>query len=192
MTGDRLILVGRVAGAFGVRGEVRITSFAAEPSALLRYRSLRDEAGAVALTLTGGRVAKGAVIARAQEVPSREAAETLKGLSLYVQREALPAPDEDEFYVADLIGLEVRDQTGAVLGRVRAVEDFGAGDLIEVEPPGAPSWWVAFTRDNAPEINVAGGYVVVVRPAEDEAPTPSDGGASGPPGRPKRPRRPRE
>src|SRR5262249_50023400 len=99
MNPDRLILVGRVAGAFGVRGEIRITTYTDEPDALVRYRDLRRADGAPGLTLTGGQPQKGALIARAKEVATREDAEALRGLELYVPRDALPPPEEDEFYL---------------------------------------------------------------------------------------------
>lgn len=167
MSDQRLIEVARVAGAFGVRGEVRITSFTEDPLALLRYRALLRADGSPGLTLTGGRAAKGGVVARAKEVITREDAEALRGLKLFVAREALPAPDEDEYYLTDLIGLEARAPDGAAVGRIRAVQNFGAGDLLEIAPAeGGATWWLPFTKDAAPEVNIAGGYVVVVRPAE--------------------------
>src|SRR6187402_380021 len=101
--GSDLIQVGRVAGAFGVRGEVRITSFTADPSALLDYKDLVREDGSPGLTLTSGRPAKGGVVCWTKEVQTREQAEALRGLKLFISRDRLPAPDEDEFYVTDLI-----------------------------------------------------------------------------------------
>ncbi|MCR5873793.1 ribosome maturation factor RimM [Phenylobacterium sp. J426] len=166
--GDSLILVGRVAGAFGVRGEVRITSFTAEASALLDYRDLKREDGAPALTLTSGRPAKGGLVVRAAEVETREQAEALRGLKLFVPREALPAPDEDEFYITDLIGLAVVDPEGAPLGTIKNVHDFGAGDLLEVQPPQGASWYLPFTREAVPEVKLADGVLVGVKPAEAE------------------------
>jgi 16S rRNA processing protein RimM len=163
-----LVLVGRVAGAFGVRGEVRITSYTAEPGALLGYRTLRREDGSPALTLTAGRVAKGGVVARAEEVETREQAEALRGLRLYIPREALPEPDEDEFYVTDLIGLEVISPEGEPLGRVKDVRDFGAGDLLEVQPPDGASWYLPFTREAVPEVRLAAGQLVARPPPEIE------------------------
>src|SRR5687768_15039145 len=143
-----LIQVGRVAGAFGVRGEVRITSFTAEPAALLDYNTLLREDGSPGLTLSAGRPVKGGVVARAAEVSTREQAEALRGLKLYIARAALPPPDEDEFYVTDLIGLAVVTADGAPLGTVKAVQDFGAGDLLEITPPEAgPTWYLPFTRE---------------------------------------------
>ncbi len=104
---DKLILVGRVAGAFGVKGEVRLTAYTETPESLLDYRILLDEAGAPFLTLSSGRASKGALLARAREVESREQAEALRGRPLYIERAALPPPsEEDEFYLADLIGAE--------------------------------------------------------------------------------------
>jgi 16S rRNA processing protein RimM len=163
---DRLILVGRVAGAFGVKGEVRITSYTDEPAALLRYRTLRRADGTPGLTLTGGRAHKGALVARANEVATREDAEALRGLELFVPREALPPPDEDEFYFADLVGLRAVTAAGDELGRIKSVQNFGAGDLLEIAPETGPTWWLPFTREAVPEVRIAEGVVVAVRPEE--------------------------
>ncbi len=165
----RLILVGQVAGAFGVKGEVRITAWTQDPMALTAYGPLLCEDGSKALSLSGARAVKGAVIARAAEVGSREAAQALRGLRLYVFRESLPEPEEDTFYLADLIGLAAVSPQGEGIGRIKAVNDFGAGDLLEIEPAGGgPSWWAPFTRSAVPEVRIADGQVVVVRPAEVE------------------------
>ncbi|THD52850.1 MAG: 16S rRNA processing protein RimM [Phenylobacterium sp.] len=161
-------MVGRVAGAFGVRGEVRITSFTAEPLALVDYRTLLREDGSPGLTLASGRVAKGGVVARAAEVTTRDEAEALRGLKLYIPRASLPEPDEDEFYVADLVGMEVRSLEGDRLGQVRSVRDFGAGDLLEVAPAAGESWWLPFTREAVPEVRMADGFLVAVRADEVE------------------------
>jgi 16S rRNA processing protein RimM len=167
--GDDLIMVGRVAGAFGVRGEVRITSFTAEPLALVDYKTLLREDGQPALTLTGGRVAKGGVVARAREIETRDQAEAARGLKLYIPRSVLPPPDdEDEFYVADLVGLDVVSPDGQPLGHVRSVRDFGAGDLLEVEPPAGESWWLPFTREAVPQVSIAERRIVGVKPDETE------------------------
>ena len=166
--GSDLIQVGRVAGAFGVRGEVRITSFTAEPLALLDYKALKREDGSPGLTLTFGRVAKGGVVVRAKEVETRDQAEALRGLKLYIDRAALPAPDEDEFYVTDLIGLAVQTAEGEALGRVKSVQDFGAGDLIEVQPDAGASWWLPFTREAVPQVRLSEGLIVAAPPPETE------------------------
>jgi 16S rRNA processing protein RimM len=166
----RLILVAQAAGAFGVKGEMRITAFTADPAALLRYRTLQREDGSPALTLTAGRVAKGALIARAREVETREQAQALRGLRLYIDRASLPEPEEDEYYLADLIGLAVRSPSGEAMGSVKSVNNFGAGDLLEIAPgDGSPTWWAPFTREVVPEVRLTEGVIVVDRPPETEA-----------------------
>ena len=166
---ERLVLVGRVAGAFGVKGEARIRAYTAEPLALLAYKDLRRATGEAGLTLLSGRAVKDGLIVRAREIATKEDADALRGLDLYAPRSALPAAAEDEFYLTDLIGLEARAPDGAALGRIKAVHDFGAGDVLEVEPAGGgPTWLVAFTQANAPHIAIAEGYMVVVRPTEVE------------------------
>jgi 16S rRNA processing protein RimM len=170
VTTDRLIMVARVSGAFGVRGEVRIATFTETPLAVLDYRDLVREDGSHGLTLLSARAAKHGVVARTKEITTPEQADALRGLELYVARDRLPPPqDEDEFYLADLIGLQARDPQGAAVGTVKAVHNFGAGDLLEIQPadPG-PSWWMAFTRETVPEVRIADGVIVVVRPDETE------------------------
>jgi 16S rRNA processing protein RimM len=169
MTG-RLILVGQVAGAFGVHGELRLTAHTADPQSLLAYSPLRDEAGREVLTLTSGRPVKGGLVVRAREVDGRERAEGLRGLRLYVERAALPAPEADEYYLADLIGLAVRGPAGEALGTIKSVADFGAGDLLEIAPAdGGLSWWAPFTRDLVPDVRLAEGWLSVIPPQEDES-----------------------
>ncbi|WP_293901831.1 ribosome maturation factor RimM [Phenylobacterium sp.] len=163
-----LIQVGRVAGAFGVRGEVRITSFTADPLALVDYKVLLREDGSPGLTLTFGRAAKGGVVGRAREVETRDQAEALRGLKLYIPRADLPPPDDDEFYVTDLIGLAVETAEGEALGKVKAVQDFGAGDLLEIQPPEGASWYLPFTLAAVPEVRIAEGKVIAVLPPEVE------------------------
>ena len=166
---DGLILVARVAGAFGVKGEVRLTAYTADPMALASYRELKRDSGAPGLTILSARPAKGGIVARTQEVATREQAEALRGLQLYIPREILPEPaDEDEFYLIDLIGLAVVTPDGEPLGVVRTVQDFGAGDLLEIQPPHGPSWWLPFTREAAPEVSLAERRVVAIRPPEVE------------------------
>ena len=165
---ERLILVGRVAGAFGVKGEVRITAYTDDPVALVRYRELVREDGSPGLTLTTGRAQKGALVGRAREIATREEAEALRGLQLYVPRAVLPAPEEDEFYLADLIGLRAVGLDGAELGRIKSVQNFGAGDLLEIAPASGPTWWLPFTLEAVPEVRIADGVVVAVRPPESD------------------------
>ena len=164
-----LLLVARVAGAFGVRGEVRLTAFTADPSSLLDYKTLTREDGSPGLTLTAGRPTKGGVVVRVAEVATREQAEALRGLRLYISRDVLPPPeDEDEIYVADLIGLAVTTADGEALGLVKSVHDFGAGDLLEIQPAQGTSWWLPFTREAVPELRLAEGVIIAVPPEETE------------------------
>jgi 16S rRNA processing protein RimM len=165
----KLILLGRVAGAFGVRGEVRITAYGDDPLSLLSYKTLVREDGSPGLTLTSGRAAKGGLIVRAREVETREQAEALRGVRLYVPREALPEPEEDEFYYADLLGLTVETPEGVALGKVKAVQNFRAGDMLEVDPgQGRASFYLPFTREVVPEVRLKQGRVIAVPPAETE------------------------
>ena len=163
---DRLLQVARVAGAYGVRGEIRITTFTEDPLALATYRVLTREDGSPGLTITTAREVKWAVIARAACIDTRDQAEALRGLKLFIAREALPAPDEDEFYHADLLGLTLETPEGELMGKVKTIQDFGAGDLIEVQPPMGASWWLPFTRETVPEVRIAEGKLIAVRPAE--------------------------
>ncbi len=166
---DRLIAVGRVAGAFGVRGEVRISTFTEEPLALARFRELKRQDGSPGLTILSAREAKGGVIARCPGIETKEQADALRGLRLYIPRDALPEPDEDEFYLADLIGLSVVDPAGEAIGKVKSVQDFGAGDILEILPEeGGPTWYLPFTRDAVPDVRIADGLIVAVRPTEVE------------------------
>ena len=129
------VLVGMIAGAHGVRGEVRIRSFTDDPAAVAAYGPLSDESGQRRFALTVIGRSKGGVIARLQGVADRTAAEALKGLRLYVPRSALPAPAADEYYRVDLIGLRVELADGTSFGRITDVQNYGAGDLLEIERP---------------------------------------------------------
>ena len=154
---DPLILVGRVAGGFGVRGEVRISTYTEEPMALKGFKRLLRQDGTPALSISQARAVKDGLICRCAEITTTEAADALRGLKLYVPRSALPAPDEDEFYLTDLIGMAVRHiATGEDLGKIKSVQDFGAGDLLEIIPPlGGQTWYLPFTRAAAPEVKLA-------------------------------------
>ena len=166
-----MICVGAVAGAFGVHGEVRLKSFCAEPGAIAAYGPLESEGGRrFELRLT--RPVKGGFAARLSGVATREAAEALRGTRLYAPRAALPEPDEDEFYHADLVGLAVVDTAGAALGIVRAVLDHGAGAVLEVRMPGGGERLIPFTAAAVPRVELAAGRLVADPPTEPE----EDGG----------------
>ncbi len=164
---DRLILVGQIGGAFGVKGEVRITAFTADPMALMTYQPLLKADGTPALTLLSARPDKAGVVARVKEIATKEQADARRGQKLFVTRDALPEPEEDEFYLTDLIGLEGRDPADVVLGKVKSVQNFGADDMLEIAPAqGGPTWYLPFTREAAPELHIKEGWLRIVRPSE--------------------------
>jgi 16S rRNA processing protein RimM len=160
---DDLVCLGALAGAWGVQGAVRLKSFCAEPAAIAGYAPLLTEDGrSFGATLL--RPLSGAFAASLTGVATREAAEALKGTRLYVPRDRLPALPDDEFYHADLIGLAVVDAGGAALGRIRAVLDHGAGDILEIARPGAPDLLLPFTHSAVPTVDLAAGRVVIDPP----------------------------
>jgi 16S rRNA processing protein RimM len=161
---DPLICIGAIAGAHGVRGGVRIKPFTDDPEAVAAYGAVSDESGdrRYELRLTGR--AKGVVLAKLSGIETREAAEALKGLRLYVPRAALPPPDADEFYHADLVGLAVETMDGDVFGNVHAVHDFGAGDLLEIRTAEGELVLLPFTEAAVPVVDIAAGRVVIDPP----------------------------
>jgi len=164
----RDVLLAAVTGAQGLKGEVKAKLFTAAPDALPRYGVLHTKDGRK-LKITAFRPAKeGEAVIAFEGVRDRNAAEALKGTELFVDRAALPDTDEDEFYHADLIGLEVQDSEGRVLGKVSALHNFGASDVLEFVRADGDSVHLAFTKETAPVINVADGYIVVAVPEDDE------------------------
>ena len=163
-----LVVIGAVAGAHGVRGDAKLKAFG-DPAALCRYGPFLDEAGQVLLTPKGARPGpNGLVIAWFEERLTREQVQALKGTRLCVPRAALPDTDEDEFYHADLIGLSVESLEGEALGRVKAVHDFGAGDLLEVSGPDG-AWFLPFTQAAVPHVDLAAGKLTADPPQADSA-----------------------
>ncbi|MDJ0860325.1 MAG: ribosome maturation factor RimM [Dinoroseobacter sp.] len=158
------VCVGAIAGAFGVKGEIRLKSFCAEPEDIATYGPLFFEDGrSVTLKLTGQ--VKNGLSARLDNVRSKEAADALKGKRLYADRTALPHLPDDEFYHADLMGLEVVDTGGTVLGKVAAVHNHGAGDLLEVRGPTLKgSALLPFTREAVPTVDLTTNRVVADPP----------------------------
>ncbi len=165
---DTRILMGVVGRPHGVRGLVHVHSYTAEPADLARYNPLLDDAGrAWSLAWRGEGVAE-LRDAAGRPVADRNQAERLVNARLYVDRARLPKPDAEEFYLADLVGLEARDAAGLRLGQVAAVHDYGAGTSLEIERAALSPVIVPFTRDAVPDVDVASGYVTVVPPSEIE------------------------
>ncbi len=165
MTSADRICVGSIAGAFGVAGEVRLKSFCATPEDLATYGPLWTADGARSFTVRLTRPVAGGLGARLSGVATKEAADALRGTELYADRARLPSLPDDEFYHADLIGMEVRDTGGAVIGTVRAVHNHGAGDLLEVFAPERKSpLLLPFTRAVVPTVDLASGRIVADLP----------------------------
>ncbi len=164
----RWVLVAHIGAAHGIKGEVRVKSFTAAPLDLAGYSPLEAADGRrfIVKAARPAGASPDMLVVRFQGVDDRNAAEALNGLDLSVPRERLPAPEADEFYHADLIGLEAVTPEGAPLGTVIAVPNYGAGDLLEIAPPRGLSLLVPFTRAAVPEIDLAAGRVTVVPPVE--------------------------
>jgi 16S rRNA processing protein RimM len=168
------VLLAAVMGAQGLKGEVKVKTFTAAPDALPRYGALHARDGRT-FTITAFRPAKpGEAVIAFSEVRDRNAAEALRGTELFVARAALPPPGDEEFYHADLIGLEARDGEGRVLGRVSALHNYGASDVIELSRPDGDHVLMAFTKETVPVLAIAEGYIVVAVPedVEDGGPHP--------------------
>jgi 16S rRNA processing protein RimM len=165
---DRLILMGVFGAPQGVRGEVRVKSLTAEPSAIGGYGALTDKARTRAFAFESVRPLKDdMVVARLAGVSTREEAAALKGVEIFARRNQLPPPATDEFYYDDLIGLEAIDAAGAPLGRVVALVNYGAGDVLEIAPAeGGETLLLPFTERVAPSIDFDAGRIVVQLPRE--------------------------
>ena len=160
-----LICVGAIAGAFGVHGEVRLKSFTAEAEAIADYAPLMREDGSGAFDIVLTRSIKNGLAVRMSGVTTKEEADALKGVQLYAPRARLPELDEDEFYHTDLIGMEVRDTGGTVLGRVKSVQNNGADDLLEVHGPGLKATvLLPFTKAIVPTVDMASGRLIADPP----------------------------
>ena len=170
MPAKNLVLLGRFGAPHGVRGEIRLQSYTADPRAIASYGPLTDKSGAKTFKLQSVRPqGKDMLVARVEGVADRSAAERLTGVELYIAREKLPAPeDEDEFYLADLVGLRAETRDGVLIGHVVALSNFGAGDILEIQPPQGETVLLPFTKAVVPIVDVAGGRVVVAPPAEVE------------------------
>lgn len=159
------VCVGAIAGSFGVKGEVRLKSFCAEPSDIATYGPLFTETGEETWQVTLTRPVKNGFAARLSGVSTKEAADALRGTRLYAPRDRLPSLPDDEYYHADLIGLEVLDTGGTPLGRVKAVLNHGAGDLLEIAGAGLKQpVLLPFTRAAVPTVDVASGRIVADPP----------------------------
>jgi 16S rRNA processing protein RimM len=167
------ICVARIGAAHGVRGAVKLWTFTEDPLAVQSYGPLATKDGARQFEIANVRAAKDHLVATFKGVASRNDAEKLNGIELYVAREKLPATDDDEYYHADLIGLAAVNAANELLGRVIAIHNFGAGDIIEIAPPQGATMLLPFTNAVVPTVDIAGGRVVIELPQEIEGEEPT-------------------
>jgi 16S rRNA processing protein RimM len=168
------ICVARIGAAHGVRGAVKLWTFTEDPFAVKEYGPLTTKDGARQFEVTHVREARDHLVATLKGIATREDAERLNGLELYIAREKLPETDDDEYYHADLIGLAAVNAANEPLGRVTAIHNFGAGDIIEIAPTHGATMLLPFTNAVVPTVDLAGGRVVIELPPEiegDDAPT---------------------
>ena len=166
-TSSERVCVGVVTGAHGVRGALRIKSFTADPAHVAAYGEVTVGEGKDSAVRRIAGEAKGAGVAEREGVSDRDAAQALKGKKLYVPRSALPEAEEGEYYHDDVVGLEVRSLDGEVLGTIKAVHNYGAGDILDIrkaEETGGGEMMLPFTREAVPEVNMEAGYVVADPP----------------------------
>jgi 16S rRNA processing protein RimM len=173
------ICVARIGAAHGVRGAVKLWTFTEDPFAVTRYGPLSTKDGERSFEVAHAREAKGHLVATLKGVTSRNDAERLNGLELYIAREKLPATDDDEYYHADLIGLLAQTTDGETLGKVIAIHNFGAGDIIEVAPASGGTMLLPFSNAVVPTVDIAGGRLLIELPQEIEGDEPGiDTGSS--------------
>jgi 16S rRNA processing protein RimM len=163
------ITVALIGAAHGIKGEVRVKPLTDDPAAIRGYGPLTSADGRV-FEIEAMRPAAGSspdmLVVRFKGIATRDAAEALTGLELSIQRDKLPATEPDEFYHADLVGLDVVSLDGKTLGTVVALHNFGAGDLIEIAPPTGATLLIPFTEAAVPEIDIAASRIVVIPPAD--------------------------
>ena len=160
-----MVCVAAIAGAYGVRGEVRLKSFTAEAEAIADYSPLTTEDGSRSFDVRITRSIKNGLAARLTGISTKEEADELRGQKLYVPRDRLPDLPDDEYYYADLIGLEVRDTGGTVLGRVKSVQNHGSTDLLEIHGPGLKATvLLPFTLEAVPTVDLATGRIIADPP----------------------------
>jgi len=163
-----LVCVARIGAAHGVRGAVKLWTFTEDPFAVRHYGTLLSKDGKRQFEVATAREARDHLVATFKGVTTRDEAERLNGIELYVARNKLPATDEDEYYHTDLIGLDAVTTNGDALGRVLAIHNFGAGDIIEIAPPKGTTLLLPFSNAVVPEVDLKGGRVVIALPQEVE------------------------
>lgn len=174
MTKAARICVAKVGAAHGVRGEVRLWPFTEDPMSVIDYGPLSTKDGARQFEVVRARIAKDHLVAVIKGIATREDAARINGLELYIDRDKLPETEEGEYYHADLIGLRALDPAGAEIGKVLAIHNFGAGDIIEIAPSQGTTWLLPFSNEVVPTVDLASGHVVIVKPQEIDGDSPQD------------------
>jgi len=169
-----LICVAKIGAAHGVRGEVKLWPFTEDPLAVLDYGPLTTKDGARQFEVLRARVAKDHLVATLKNVATRNDAEGINGIELYIARDQLPDTNDGEYYHADLIGLRAIDNAGQSIGTVTAIHNFGAGDIIEIAPANGPSLLLPFTNAVVPTVDIAAGHVVIELPNEIDGDEPDN------------------
>ena len=162
---DRRVLLGHIADAHGIRGEVKIRSYTSDPADIAAYGPLSDDDGRRSFVIQSHRVSGSKVVARIEGISDRDAAEALKGVGLFVARDRLPRTEDEEWYVSDLIGCRALESDGGTFGQVVGVHSFGAGDLLEIKPAGrSVTVLLPFTRACVPAVDLAASEIIVAPP----------------------------
>lgn len=174
MTRETRICVAKIGAAHGVRGEVKLWPFTEDPMAVIDYGPLSSKDGARQFEVVRARIAKDHLVAVLKGIATREDAERINGIELYIARDRLPPTEAGEYYHADLIGLRAIDEAGAAIGKVLAVHNFGAGDIIEIAPDHGPTLLLPFTDAVVPTVDLAAGHVVIAMPHEIDGDGPQD------------------
>lgn len=159
------ILIGEISGAHGIRGDVLVRAYTETPHAIASYGPLTDESGKRSFSLRVVRVTSKGIVARISGIEDRNAAEPLRGIKLYVSRDRLPEPEGAAYYYADLIGLDAVSEDGSALGKIVSVQNFGAGDLLELKPAdGSATEFIPFEDRYVPNVDLRSGTIVIRRP----------------------------
>lgn len=168
MPDKSLLLVGVFGAAHGVRGEIRLKSYTADPLTIGQYGPLKSKSGETFKLLSLRPVKDDICVARVEGIADRNAAERLTNIELFILKAQLPPPDEDEFYFADLIGLKAEDSSGALIGHIKSIENYGAGDILVLQPTQGEAMMLPFTRAVVPKVEISAGRVIVELPDEVE------------------------
>ena len=175
MSAGNRVLIGQIAGAHGIKGQVIVRSYTADPADIAAYGPLSDETGQYTYELIVQRVSPKGVYAHIKNITDRNAAEALRGIQLYVDRDAMPPSEDGEFYVTDLIGLTAVDENSDPLGDIKAVHNFGAGDILEVTLSATgKTELVPFTLECVPDIDISANRATIILPKNNEDDADSD------------------